>query len=244
MVEDIAAPVRFAKFPTMRLPLAFALAALALSPLSPLCGPADAQDEDTRPTWFIFLETGRKTPDDKEAVAKMQKGHIDNFGKLHGEKKLFAAGPLVDPSKLKRGIVVVKANTREEYVSYFQPDDYVREGYMTLNAQRATPHRALKSEGIDPSGIEEARIVQITRPQVPLTGPQQKEDHAFLKGLVEKGAAGAWYTLEAGSAAEILFCRSTDTAAVSALFAELPSVKTAKSSVLVWPQYIGKGVVP
>jgi uncharacterized protein YciI len=222
--------------------LAFALAALFLSPVS---RPALAQaDADPRPTWFIFLETGKRTPDDKEAVAKMQKGHIDNFARLHGEKKLFAAGPLVDPSKLKRGIVVVKANTREEYVSYFQPDDYVREGYMTLNAERATAHRALKSEGIDPSGIEEVRIVQITRPQTPLSGPQQKEDHVFLMALVDQGTVGAWYTIQGGSTAEILFCRSTDTAAVTALFAELPSVKAAKSSVLVWPQYIGKGVVP
>jgi uncharacterized protein YciI len=224
-----------------QIPLAIALALY----LSPVSRPALAQDAgDSRPTWFIFLETGKKTPDDKEAVAKMQKGHIDNFVKLHGEKKLFAAGPLADPSKLKRGIVVVKANTRDEYVSYFQPDDYVREGYMTLNAERATVYKPLKSEGIDPSGIEEVRIVQITRPQAPLTGPQQKDDHAFLKGLVDRAAVGAWYTLESGSNAEILFCRSTDTAAVTALFADLPSVKAAKSTVLVWPQYIGKGVVP
>ncbi len=225
-----------------QIPNAFALALFSLLLTH---RPALAQDVvDSRPTWFIFLETGKKTPDDKEAVAKMQKGHIDNFVRLHGEKKLFAAGPLADPSKLKRGIVVVKAHTREEYVSYFQPDDYVREGYMTLNAERATVHRALKSEGIDPSGIEEVRIVQITRPQTPLSAPQQKQDHAFLMALVDKGAVGAWYTLEGGSTAEILFCRSTDTAAVSALFAELPSVAAAKSTVLVWPQYIGKGVVP
>jgi uncharacterized protein YciI len=220
----------------------FALAVLLVSVISK---PTLAQDVvDTRPTWFIFLETGKKTPDDKEAVAKMQKGHLENFGRLHGEKKLFAAGPLADPSKLKRGIVVVKANTREEYVSYFQPDDYVREGYMTLNAERATVHRALKSEGIDPSGIEEVRIVQITRPPSPLAGPRQEEEHAFLKSLVDSGKAGAWYTLEGGTTAEILFCRSTDTAAVSALFADLPSAKASKSTVLVWPQYIGKGVVP
>lgn len=221
-----------------QLHLAFAVLALA-TPAS-----LRAQDAtDPRPTWFIFLETGKKTPDDKEAVAKMQRGHIANFGKLHGEKKLFAAGPLADPSRTKRGIVVVRANTPEEYVSYFQADDYVREGYMTLNAQRARVHKALKSEGIDPSGIEEVRIVQITRPQPPLSAAQQAEDHAYLKSLVEKGMVGAWYTLEGGSNAEVLFCRSTDTAALTALFAETPSVKSAKSLALIWPQYIGKGVV-
>ena len=43
--------------------------------------------------WFIFLETGKKTPDDKALVAQMQHGHIDNFKRLFGEQKLFAAGP-------------------------------------------------------------------------------------------------------------------------------------------------------
>ena len=36
--------------------------------------------------WFIFLERGRKTPDDRAAVEAMQRGHIDNF------KRLFALG--------------------------------------------------------------------------------------------------------------------------------------------------------
>ena len=43
--------------------------------------------------WFIFLETGKKTPDDKALVAQMQRGHTDNFKRLFGEQKLFAAGP-------------------------------------------------------------------------------------------------------------------------------------------------------
>lgn len=46
--------------------------------------------------WFIFLESGKKTPDDKALVGQMQRGHIDNFKRLFGEQKLFAAGPLQD----------------------------------------------------------------------------------------------------------------------------------------------------
>lgn len=68
--------------------------------------------------WFIFLETGKKTPDDKALVAQMQRGHIDNFKRLFGEQKLFAAGPLQDPSGLKRGNVIVKAPTREELITF------------------------------------------------------------------------------------------------------------------------------
>ena len=87
------------------------------------------------PRWyFIFLETGRPTPDDKAAVQKMQQGHLDNFVRLHAEGRLFAAGPLRDPARIKRGIVVAKAASRDELQHYFDPDEYVREGYMTVNA--------------------------------------------------------------------------------------------------------------
>jgi len=198
---------------------------------------------DKRPTWFIFLETGKKTPDDKEAVQKMQAGHIQNFKRLFGEKKLFAAGPLRDPSGKKRGIVVVKAESKAELLTYFQPDDYVREGYMTANAVRGVVHKPLNTEGIDPDGIEEERIVQISRPTKNPTGEEKRENDAFLQALVDKGTVGAWYTLESGDVAEVLFCRTTDTKALEEIFAKSPAVKASKASALIWPQWLGKGVV-
>lgn len=215
---------------------------LALLSLTPLA--ASAQDApDKRPTWFIFLEKGGKTSDDKDLVEKMQRGHIANFQRLFGEKKLFAAGPMSDPSGKKRGIVVVRAETRAELLGYFEPDDYVREGYMTINAERAAAHRALHTEGIDPNGIEEERIVQISRPAKPLSKREDQEHDAFLKTLLDKGTVGAWYTLEAGPIAEVLFCRTTDTKALEEAFAALPVVKESKATVQIWPQYLSKGVV-
>jgi uncharacterized protein YciI len=220
----------------MRFPLALALLVL------PAAAPAQTTP-DARATWFIFLETGAKTSDDKELVARMQRGHIANFQKLFGEKKLFAAGPLADPSKKKRGIVVVKANTRDEVNAYFQADDYVREGYMTLNAERAVVHKALNTEGIDPQGIQEERIVQILRPRKAMSAADQKHHEAFLRGLVDKGTVGAWYTLEGGAISDVLFCRSTDTPGLQTLFAEAPAVKAHEAPLLIWPQYLSKGVV-
>ncbi len=214
---------------------------LALAILAALSVAQEAADK--RPTWFIFLETGKKTPDDKAAVQKMQAGHIENFKRLFGEKKLFAAGPLSDPSKKKRGIVVVKADSQEELLTYFQPDDYVREGYMIANAVRSVVHKPLNTEGIDPNGIQEERIVQISRPVEKLTGEQQRENHAFIQTLVDKGTVGAWYTLETGDMAEVLFCRTTITTALESVFAQYPATKTSKASVQIWPQWLSKGVV-
>jgi uncharacterized protein YciI len=218
--------------------------ALCFSALTLAAGLALAQEAvDKRPTWFIYLETGKKTPDDKEAVQKMQVGHIQNFKRLFGEQKLFAAGPLRDSSGKKRGIVVVKAESKQELLTYFQPDEYVREGYLTANAERCVVHRPLNTEGIDPEGIEEVRIVQITRPAKQPPRKQKLANDAFLQALVDKGTVGGWYTLEAGAVAEVLFCRTADTKALEDIFGQAPLVKASEASVLIWPQWLGKGVV-
>lgn len=196
-------------------------------------------------TWFIFLETGRPTPEDRAAVAAMQRGHIDNFKRLFAAGQLFAAGPLRDPTGVKRGIVTVQARHRDELMSYFQPDAYVREGYMTVNAQPALPRRALHTEGIDASRVEEVRIIQIPRDAAPVDPALDAARTVWLQGQVNAGRVQAWYTLDAGPVAEVLFARSTDTAGLQAAFADYPAARGAgpAPAVTVWGQWISPGVV-
>jgi uncharacterized protein YciI len=191
--------------------------------------------------WFVFLETGKPTPPDRERVMVMQRGHLENFKRLFGEKILFAAGPLRDPSTLKRGIVIVKAPTRAALAGHFEPDEYVREGYMTLNAVPCIANRALATEGIDPSAIEEVRIVLLMR-AAGLSAADAADQRARLRELVERGRFGAWYTLDSGPIAEVLFSRERDEQALQAALAELPAVKGGVP-VSVWPQFLGKGVL-
>ncbi|MBK6471932.1 MAG: hypothetical protein IPF94_14760 [Betaproteobacteria bacterium] len=207
-------------------------ACAALAALAGCATPPPAVPRD----WFIFLETGRKTPDDRAAVAAMQRGHIDNFKRLFAEGRLFAAGPMRDPAGRKRGIVTVRAASLAELQGYFQPDEYVREGYMTLNAVPATAQKALNTEGIDASRVEEVRIVQVLRPAGDGAAAARQ---AFLRGLVGRGVVGAWYTLHEGPVAEVLFARSTDTAALQAAFTGLPG----GGEVQVWGQWLSPGVV-
>jgi uncharacterized protein YciI len=213
-------------------------AAMSASLLAAALGDAKAEE---RPLWFVFLETGRKTPDDKDAVARMQRGHIDNFKRLFGERKLFAAGPLRDPAGEKRGIVVVRAASRAELMAYFDPDDYVREGYMRVNATPAHANQALNSEGIDPDGIEELRIVLLGRDR---SGESLIEARrTMLRGLVERGIFGAWYTLQEGPIAEVLFARGGDSSALERSLGDVPGVAAQEVSLAIWPQWLGKGVL-
>lgn len=189
--------------------------------------------------WFIFLETGKKTPNDKELVTNMQRGHIKNFERLFAEQKLFAAGPLQDPTGLKRGIVIVKAPSRDELASYFQLDEYVRDGYMTLNATPCVVHKGLATEGIDTTGIEEVRIVQLMRPA---SIGDARANHAFLQSLLDKDTVSAWYTIESGPVAEILFAKTTDTKMLRETFAQNPAAQPDGGGVEIWGQWLSKGV--
>lgn len=192
--------------------------------------------------YFIFLETGKPTPDDKDAVQKMQKGHLDNFVRLHGEGRLFAAGPLRDPGRVKRGIVVAKAASREALQRYFDPDEYVREGYMTVNAAVATPNKALTTLAVNPGGIEEARIVLIGRDDK-AGAAVQAQRRALLQQLVDTGRFGAWYTLAAGPVAEVMFAKTKDSEALQAALAAYPGVADKAVSLDIWAQYLGTGVL-
>lgn len=212
------------------------LLSLSLSLLTACATPPAPADD----LWFIFLETGRPTPPDKAAVAAMQTGHIDNFKRLFGLGQLLAAGPLADPGRAKRGIVVVRANSLATLNGYFQPDTYVRDGYMQVNARRAVAHRPLHTEGIDATRIEEVRIVLIGRPAGP--DPSASRRSALLRQLVDAGTLGAWYTLADGPVAEVLLARGTDTTALQAALAPYAAAGPAVT-VDVWRQWIAPGVV-
>src|ERR1043165_6591819 len=219
--------------------VAAATAMPALLPLMALPSRGRAQTLAAEQQWFIFLETGRPVPEDKAAVAALRAGHLENFKRLFADGKLFAAGPMRDPARVKRGIVVVQAPNRQVLMSYFQPDEYVREGYMTVNAQPAKVHQALNHTGIDPNGIEEHRIVLLSR-------AEEKDREAvpvFLQRALDEGVIGAWYSLEDGPVGEVVFMRGTDETALRKTMAEYPGLSDQRVTMKIWAQWLGKGVL-
>jgi len=192
--------------------------------------------------WFVFLETGAPTPPDKERVMAMQKGHIDNFGRLFAAGKLFAAGPMRDPAKLKRGIVVVRAPDPATLRGYFDEDEYVALGHMTLNAQPCVVRKALNTTGLNLQKIVENRIVMLTR-----TPGFSEADQGPLKerlaALVAAGTFGAWYEMEAGPIHHILFRQGTDDAPLNEALASLPGRAAGSLQTEVWGQWFAEGVV-
>ncbi len=210
---------------------------------------ATAHQEPGQQLWWIFLETGDRKATAEDKVQEMQMKHIENFQLLHGEKKLFAAGPMQDPSTKKRGIVLVTAKSRDELPSLFTRDPYVTGGFMKLNASPCTAMLALRSTDLDPEGIEEVACILIKRADKlnALTGTdrwiKERATVRSIMGVAKPAQIGGWYVLHEGDVWQILYSRELDHAKLKAQFDELPEVKEGFATVEIWKQWFGKQVV-
>ena len=87
---------------------------------------------------FMFFTSGAKSAQSvsKEELTRLQKAHIDNLKRLYAAGVSPLAGPLADPEKKKRGIVLLRLKRLEDMPEQFRPDPYVRDGFMNTE-----PHR-------------------------------------------------------------------------------------------------------
>ena len=123
--------------------------------------PAAGADEANQGKLFwIFLTTGKSTEGvARDDVMAMQQAHLANFGKLAGEGKLLGAGPMQDPDRVLRGIVLMKATDTEKLAAMFEADPYVQKGFLKVE-----PHEVKITHGgfankITPTEMAEYRIV-------------------------------------------------------------------------------------
>lgn len=86
---------------------------------------------------FMFFTTGKSTADvPHEELTALQKRHIENLQRLYYAKLSPLAGPLADPDKKRRGIVLLNLKKIEAVSEHFQPDPYVTQGFMQIEAHK------------------------------------------------------------------------------------------------------------
>jgi uncharacterized protein YciI len=143
------------------------LCSIAASP-----APTDTHNAD--PLWFVFLTNGSgQRPDDRDELMKMQAAHIANFTRRFAEGKLLAAGPLNDPTRFLRGIVILRVPDKAAVLACFEGDPYVENRIMEVDAFRWDADRGLiNTELPDPNSIEENRLLLVrpARGQEPDSG--------------------------------------------------------------------------
>lgn len=85
--------------------------------------------EQIKKYWFVMLMTGENRTHDSLTAAKLQKGHMDNIGRLYYEGKIKVAGPFGDNGDW-RGIFIFDAETREEVDSLLKTDPAIAAGRL------------------------------------------------------------------------------------------------------------------
>lgn len=85
-----------------------------------------ADEYGMRPYIFVILKTGTHVIDDKEQVATIFKGHLDNINRLVGLGKLIVAGPFKKNEKSYRGLFILTVKTIDEAKMLLETDPAIK----------------------------------------------------------------------------------------------------------------------
>ncbi len=204
---------------------------------------------DSGQLFWIFLTTGKTTEGvSDERIQEMQAAHLANFKALAERDKLLTAGPLTDPEKKLRGIVVARAKNERELMSYFDEDPYVQNGYLKIEATKMKFEHGVINTKITPQGLEEYRIVILEN-----NGGEHKEsedERAKNRAFMDQLSADKNVLLSAilpsgkfNRHAVLVMSKNENDEALKQLIAEIPAVKSGLWKTRVFPLYMGKGTL-
>ena len=212
----------------------------------------DAKPEaGAKSRYWIFLVTGKSAAGvAKEEIAAKQKAHIDNFKRLAEQKVLFAAGPMADPEKTKRGIILMEAEDVKRIPDFFMVDPYVKEGFMKIDANKITKMVGETKINLTEQGMDELRIAIWDR----ATGSagrvdaemkaalQSHEDYWTKWRAAKKLALRCRFADDAPHFGIVIFPKSDD-AEIKKLLDGDPMVATKMINYSLMPQYLMKGAL-
>lgn len=216
----------------------------------------EAKSMKTEPRLFwIFLNAGKSTEGvDSEKVQEMQREHLANFKKLAEEEKLLTAGPLTDPEKKMRGIVIVRAQSKSVLKEFFQTDPFVQQGYLSIEAIEMNLELGDLNAKINPQGLEEYRLVVFERngdQNSDATEPvsQSEKQDSYGAQIVAQLAKdkdvllGASFSAKSGPNrhAVIVFAKPEDDEAIAKKVQDIPVVKSGLLRHRLFPLFMGKG---
>ena len=200
-------------------------------------------------TWWIFLTTGKSTQGTERAeIEKMQSDHLANFGRLHQAGHLLTAGPLADPQKKRRGIVVVTAPDSKSLKELFEPDPFVKNGFLEIDAIKMEIALGAFQKNVDPTALAEYRLVLLEKPTPDgseLDAEEKTKNHAYCKTIhdAERLCFAGWLSDEKLPRRGILIFRKLDDVTLNSLVDELPAVKSKTWKATTMPLYMSEGIV-
>jgi uncharacterized protein YciI len=178
----------------------------------------------------------------------MQAAHLANFERLHRDGKLFAAGPLADPQKKLRGIVVVTAPDVGSLPELFEPDPYLKHGYLTVDAIKMEIAVGKFQTDIDPKSLAEYRLVlleKVTPDGDEASAEERKRNLEYCQAIhaSEHLCFAAWFDEKKDPRRGILIFRKLDEATLDGIVGELPTIKSNLWKATALPLYMSDGIV-
>jgi uncharacterized protein YciI len=211
----------------------------------------ESTDAPAKKRFWIILVTGKSAVDvPKAELQAKQKAHIDNFTRLAKLGQLFAAGPMADPAKVKRGIILVEAESKDKLPELFEPDPYVKEGYMKIEASEIVRMDGKTKIDFEEEALDELRIAVLDRAAAGASksdaelkaGEQAHEDYWTKWRAAKKVALRCRFTDSSPHFSIIIFPKSDD-AEIKKLLDGDPLVATGSANYSLMPQYLMKGAV-
>jgi uncharacterized protein YciI len=202
-----------------------------------LAAPAAASD-----LWWVFLTKGpHRAEIDPELLQQQQAEHVGNLGRLWNAGVAHLAGPLGDDGFL-RGIVIMRAGSRDELMGHFEPDPFVRSGRLAVEAMRWSGSLERLGKPSEPPGMQQSTLVVVRNGPSWIAG--SRLDPELLGRLAADGGLVLWGDLEDGGDKQaVLLFRQPDAATVEASLAADPAVATGRLVVETHPQYVGSGML-
>lgn len=216
---------------------------------------ADEQPQEvssTKPTkqpyFWIFLTSGKSTASvDRVEIEKMQAAHLSNFGRLHSEGKLFMAGPLSDPDKKLRGIVIVTAKNAESVPKLFESDPYVTQGYLQVDSIEMDIEIGEFQSNIDPQSLSEYRLILLEKTHESMVQTQEDvaKNNEYCKSVHDgqRLCFLGWFKNEKSIRQGVMIIRKTDDEKINRMIADLPSIQSNHWKARTLPLYMSDGVV-
>ena len=111
----------------------FLLIAVLLSSVVLFAQQAKPMNEayDMKTYYLVFLKKGPNRTQDSVTTAKIQEQHLAHLTKMHEDKKMCLAGPLMDNIDI-RGICVYNTATQEEAKNLAESDPAVKSGRLVV----------------------------------------------------------------------------------------------------------------
>ncbi|MCX6359553.1 MAG: hypothetical protein NT029_07105 [Armatimonadetes bacterium] len=188
---------------------------------------------------FIFLELDQGSGDrDQATLERWQAEHIGNFRKRYAEGVLKLAGPLSDPDRKARGIVVLDIASADDVARHFVEDPYIQHRVMkpvAIEGEMAAMALGTPEE----TGIDQHSIAIFTA--APGKERRKADPSGYLKLPAADRPAVAFRATKPGAVRQILIFREKELDQVRAIVEADPAVQRGDLKAAVWSQWLGKG---